>query len=44
VLIRPSGTEPILRVTSEAASLKLAKKILKMVMLIVENSIRAVAK
>jgi phosphoglucosamine mutase len=44
VLIRPSGTEPILRVTSEAASLKLAEKILKMVVLIVENSIRAVAK
>jgi len=44
VLIRPSGTEPILRVTSEAASLKSAEKILKMVVLIVEKAIRAVTR
>jgi len=44
VLIRPSGTEPILRVTSEAAGIKSAEKILKIVVSIVENSIRAVTK
>ena len=44
VLIRPSGTEPILRVTSEAVSLKSAEKILSEVVQIVENSIRAVTK
>jgi len=44
VLIRPSGTEPILRVTTEAASLKSAEKFLKKVVPIVENSIRAVSK
>jgi phosphoglucosamine mutase len=44
VLIRPSGTEPILRVTSEAASFKSAEKIMKMLVRIVENSIREVSK
>jgi len=44
MLIRPSGTESILRVTSEAASLKSAEKILKIVVLIIEKSIRAVTK
>jgi len=44
VLIRPSGTEPILRVTSEAASPKSAEKMLKIVASVVENSIRAVTK
>jgi len=44
MLIRPSGTEPILRVTSEAASLKSAEKILKIVVPIIENSIRLVSK
>jgi len=44
VLIRPSGTEPVLRATSEAASLKSAEKILKTAVSIVENSIRAVSK
>jgi len=44
VLIRPSGTEPILRVTSEAASPKSAEKLLKITASIVESSIRAVSK
>jgi len=44
VLIRPSGTEPILRVTSEAASLKSAEKIMKILVPVVVNSIRAVSK
>jgi len=43
VLIRPSGTEPILRVTSEAVRLKSAEKLLNAAVQIVENSIRAVA-
>jgi len=44
MLIRPSGTEPILRVTSEAASLRSAEKLLKIAVSIVENSIGAVSK
>jgi len=44
VLIRPSGTEPILRVTSEAANLKSAEKLLKITASIVESSIRAFSK
>jgi len=44
LLIRPSGTEPILRVTVEAAKTKLAEKLLKTVVPIIESSIRAVSK
>jgi len=44
MLIRPSGTEPILRVTSEAASFKSTEKMLKIIVATVENSIRAVSK